>query len=1264
MPELTTRKSQDSDNSLVSRGRSTPSFGDEPTISKIAVRTEEEQQAAAREARRKSLANRRVSFAAEATLHTFHEIEYIHDSTTSTEASRRASTNTGYESTVQSHSGYGPSTPRPPQPYHGEDDTTSILYSDDSEPPDAVEEEIGEEEDDDASSSDMEDGTMMTIEDVTGTTTGSMQSDASDNDSSTLDEALRIAARRAGTQQFESAEVGDSDDGEEVIPSFGWIKKGSQVQPHHDETDHGNDDGTEMEMEMDMTSAMGGIIHQGGNSADDDDMSMDVTKAFGGILPQQNAAASHTYAESDHDDATMEFTTAIGGIHPVTNEDEDDDDCANHEEMSMELTTVLGGVLSQQKRKSIQPRRQTLTQMSDSENTMDITTSMGRILTSTEANQPTQEDITIGMDMTTAIGGIIGANKSPRSLRKSIMQEEVNKPNSPNAAIFKAIAGVSPKRRSSRSKTAPVSPALSSPGLLPFRGKPTRRSVGAEMQTVSKPTSGTPSPNKPSTPQLSSRESLGKRKSRSPGTAALKNTNTPSLQNGSPSKQPQHETPASSASQPRRTSPSSRTPQRRLSGLGVDRYGLGSPLVAEIIDRRSSIGDSASKFVPGKRAVVFDDPQVMAKEIEQEEADSFTPQKQFSQDDREETINLRDMIDSLSPMKKPLKGRKSLHVGSARGVLGKRPMELDDDEDEQEENDGIKRLKGHQSSPVKNVKLPMPKADITGRLIRLNLQPSSPAMTPTRSPPRRPEPVTSPRKQSRVVDIKPNHTVHNVNVYEEPSFTGLESDQIHLQDFLDMTSIRFMELNTTKRRHTVAPPNRQSGHAADDTDDMSLEACVVASACTVPKLELYQHSCRELKKYIAEGRRMVKEIEEDTFEDNPPLFKEYMTASADVKALMDNQFKNVKTHARLLSKAMWYEWRMKLQEGLREGLFKISDDMDSDYSKLHEQQALLSSILPTLISEHALLDEERLNLEEVAQEIADCDPEELQNTRDELVDLEHDIEEKKRQIQALQKDFQSAETEVESLAAKKSNYLADIAQSEKVREDCRGWSSVEVNSLKDRVDSIEADHGWAITGVSGGTISMAYKREIELVLEAASFKAGTRSQQIDLWYIADSRDKNPSPKSIEKEFFLQSIRDCVRALSAEQGDARSVLRVVQKAWDEAMRVANQISKVNTTFQTTVTKTSDSSIDIKTTMLLVPLQTRVDVVLALQNRDGKDGVDISIDCGASVVYGEHFVTKKIADFIGTRLGSSVSDGKVDWCNAFVELQEKLIARGRK
>ena len=234
----------------------------------------------------------------------------------------------------------------------------------------------------------------------------------------------------------------------------------------------------------------------------------------------------------------------------------------------------------------------------------------------------------------------------------------------------------------------------------------------------------------------------------------------------------------------------------------------------------------------------------------------------------------------------------------------------------------------------------------------------------------------------------------------------------------------------------------------DGEDDLSLERCVVAGACTVPNLELYQHSCRELKKYISEGRRIVREIETDTFEENPPLFREYLSATPEVKSLMDNQFKNVKTHARLLSKNMWYEWRMKLQDGLKEGLVRIAEGMVEDEEALDKQEALLSSVLPALSARHDALTQESTNLEEVARELADCDPAELQSTRDELVNLDAEIERKKQLIAELRRDFDESEANVQALSEQKEQCQRDIRDSEKIREDCRGWTSTEVSALK------------------------------------------------------------------------------------------------------------------------------------------------------------------------------------------------------------------------
>ena len=111
--------------------------------------------------------------------------------------------------------------------------------------------------------------------------------------------------------------------------------------------------------------------------------------------------------------------------------------------------------------------------------------------------------------------------------------------------------------------------------------------------------------------------------------------------------------------------------------------------------------------------------------------------------------------------------------------------------------------------------------------------------------------VDSPSKRHResIATLGRRSSVTRRRSSGEASSLEDRNDQIHLQDFLNMTGIRFMELNTTKRRQTVAPNNMQhglrsaqEGSTSEETDSVNdFESCVVASACTIPMLELYQH---------------------------------------------------------------------------------------------------------------------------------------------------------------------------------------------------------------------------------------------------------------------------------------------------------------------------------------------------------------------------------------------------------------------------------------
>ncbi|KAF4633749.1 hypothetical protein G7Y89_g4371 [Cudoniella acicularis] len=1390
---------------------------------RVTLRTEEEQEAAAREredkerkelekevisrrdARRKSLANRRVSFAPEATLHTWDVVVEYQDSTTSSNATNStsrassvsensvASPHPQVPGTPTSDPSEPPSTPPeqvedtvaaspahqrdlhqkkrrrssgiPPMNFNNLDDEafSSSPFSGDSV---GEGDELVEDNDDSNSNSDSDDAdeTAMSIDgaETTDMSMASIKSASSTGSNTRLDEALRQAARQAGTQGIEFDENGEEviEEEDEVVASFApWTKpmsvnnlesqqdqenvnpfsasfRAGAPQPKAEESD-GED------ITMDMTRPIGGIIP--GQSPNDDEMSMDVTRAFGGIITndasnappktkrksvapnrRQSTRRKSLSEDSSMGDETMDFTMAVGGIQKPNQEVTSDD-----EEMTMEFTSVVGGVLAQgnpqvKNRRTSMPagkkhqkkRNRESIDSNLEDGTMDMTVAVGGIMPSVNESFQNELDATIGMEMTTALGGILQPQRSTgsRAQAKKIMELETDAGSSPFQA---EVMLSSPK------PLAPIHTVASetgSPSMAVFRGKGLRRStearrsitpkskIGSNNNTpVKKPTTpskqATPQQVRPTTPSKTPPSKNVVVRSTSPKRLFKEETKaTSSTPQSAKSKKAM--TPNKLFQKDKTTGNATPsfvlTPQpRRTSGVGLDREGLGSPRIAALLDRRGSIGEQARSFVPSQtddisRGIRFQDPRAIEGQIDREREQEedrengrriLEREADQAEEEKDATLNLKEMIQSLTPKKNPLKGRKSLHVGAAKGILGKRPAELDED-DEDEDEGGMKRLKGHQGSPVKNVRLqgPPSKAETTtGRLTRAARKSleeiNNNATAPTASSPIKFK-VTTPRGQGRFKDAEANATGQQVGSLaekepiEDPEINGesFEDERIQLQDFLNMTSIRFMELNTTKRRHTMATKSSADSKGPKDEDaKVSLEDCVAAGAATIPMLELFQHACHELKSYISEGRKTVREIETETFEENPPLFREYISATPDMKVVMDNQLKNVKTHARLLSKEMWYDWRMTLLGTLKEGLFKTSEAMSSDEKVLDHQQRLLSSVLPKLIQKAEALKTEEADLQSAAEDLANCDPEELSNSRQALITIDVDIEAKKRAIYELQKQLEGKEAEIESGIAKKQVWLEEIREAEKIREECRGWTSSEISSLK---DTLEREFGWTITGVSGTTTSMTYQKDIELVFDAASFLSGSTGSsskpsantRIDLWYIGANRELNPRPLTPEKDFFLQSIRDHVRGLPQAQTPVKDLLRAVSNSWNKASAVVDNIRLLQVSCPTDVAKTSDNSILIKSTLLIGPLTTKVEVAFHLSSHSGDDGIDVEISPSAAVVYGERFNEPKMGEFLVNRIGNVVEERmkstKASWGAAVAELGEKLLARGRK
>ena len=145
---------------------------------------------------------------------------------------------------------------------------------------------------------------------------------------------------------------------------------------------------------------------------------------------------------------------------------------------------------------------------------------------------------------------------------------------------------------------------------------------------------------------------------------------------------------------------------------------------------------------------------------------------------------------------------------------------------------------------------------------------------------------------------------------------------------------------------------------------------------------------------------------------------------------------------------MWYEWRMKLLEGLKEGLDRHVNEMKSDDVAISKQEELLGRVVLGLVETHSALEAEAHNLQQVVEEMQNCDQEELRNARERLASVDKEIATKKKLLSEMQEDLRDKQGIVEVAGELKAEFQQQIRDAERTREACRGWSVKEVNALK------------------------------------------------------------------------------------------------------------------------------------------------------------------------------------------------------------------------
>lgn len=425
---------------------------------------------------------------------------------------------------------------------------------------------------------------------------------------------------------------------------------------------------------------------------------------------------------------------------------------------------------------------------------------------------------------------------------------------------------------------------------------------------------------------------------------------------------------------------------------------------------------------------------------------------------------------------------------------------------------------------------------------------------------------------------------------------------------------------------------------------------------------------------------------------------------------MDNQFRNVKTHARLLSKATWYEWRMKLLEGLKEGLNRHVEDIKADDDLLVEREELLNSNVPSLMEKHASLEREATGLQQLVDEMENCDQEELRSTRGKLSDIESEISAKKQELAQLQEEVQEKTISIEAGAEMRDEFLAQIQEAERVKEECRGWSAREINGLKGKshyamqsrvycfltcklasVQRIERQTGWSIVSAStpsdasaGPLLRMAYRDQLQLEFYPAAFASRNRAQDENKNSPIELTPQRNTTISPTASLVLHSLQQHLTTIQQSTVAAKQVLKFISSAWDRTVGLENEARMLEFCGVTrlSLSKPDDGSLSLHARCTLLANAhsstpgrkglaknnhaKRIDVDFIVRTRidqpdtdDTVGSLDFDIDALATKVYGfgtgskSGLSDKELQSILGDGLGQK--DGHIQlgngiWCKA--------------
>ncbi|EPX71996.1 kinetochore protein Spc7 [Schizosaccharomyces octosporus yFS286] len=359
-----------------------------------------------------------------------------------------------------------------------------------------------------------------------------------------------------------------------------------------------------------------------------------------------------------------------------------------------------------------------------------------------------------------------------------------------------------------------------------------------------------------------------------------------------------------------------------------------------------------------------------------------------------------------------------------------------------------------------------------------------------------------------------------------------------IDEFLSMTEIEFLDnITSSKRRETII-----SGPA--ESQQLTTAQLLESYYLQFPILELYRFSCQKLEEYIIEGKDFVTKMAEVAHKNNPLLFYEYRKASSEMKALMNSQFRIIKTFSRLQAQGYWYEWREALMQGIKQELDENLMKLKKNLIQISETRSKLLPFFKELRTNFSTVSTKVEALRKRKELFGQYSKELVLQTQSKFEDLQKELNLKRKTLIERQAYKRNLEKEIDDLTKRCKGLEMRCQEEREFYNANQDFEYDEITEYQQELSQLQRKLGWTIVSIRPNEMKLIWNHSLQPF--QVSVLLQVRQEELDLnvkaelakrsWTVSDVFDTladmfhNSKSKIIKKNVkLLKPVMDEIAA---------------------------------------------------------------------------------------------------------------------------------------